>query len=743
MENKVLICGHRSFVATGLAERFIENGINCDCFSRGIPNRNGNIVTGDVVCMAENNFLSDYDTVINFIILKDKDIVSNIDYIKSLLCFCEKCGAKHLIQISSISVYANDASYVNEDSPIEQIQQNKGGYAGIKIEVDRYLENNCPKGISLSFVRPGFVYDKDHIASKSGILFSILGMPILFGDKKTSLPLIRRDRVHKALIKIVSSSLKERVFLLLNSDKTEGSKYNFVKNEWDIKPIVLPGWAMLPLSRWLWRLGILKERHYMRVAGLFKRTWFDSRKTEAVLGFSFGKSKIAVVGAGTYGSYTATLLSRIYPHEEIFLYDVGNKHLKTEKEIGYLSHISNAPYEGLQKARFFGFGGASAKWGGQLLTFSDSDFSSPNKYLTGIVLLNKKWKDTVLSRFGLSNKAIDVKLDDHLFCKTGIWLSYFHRNLFKYFRVAENSKIKIISDCRITKFLHKDTHVTGFEYINNGKLQIASYDHYFLTTGAFESCRILLNSGMVENNYMTFSDHLSQRAFKVMGSPKMGKEDFTFRMQGASLITKRFVGEIDGYSFYSQPINNEEFPFFKDLKSLLFGHRFSAKLIGNIFRNIPECIALVWCMLVLKKLYVYKNEFYLQIDIEAPQESGIVSLRNERDEYGEKSIDVNLSILPQTGELFTRARDYIKAYLDANGVKYEELPFSTTAEKYEDVYHPFGMFCNFKDVDDFFYHFDNMLVVNTGVLPRAGGINSTCAVLPLVEEYLNSKMKFV
>ena len=31
-------------------------------------------------------------------------------------------------------------------------------------------------------------------------------------------------------------------------------------------------------------------------------------------------------------------------------------------------------------------------------------------------------------------------------------------------------------------------------------------------------------------------------------------------------------------------------------------------------------------------------------------------------------------------------------------------------------------------------HFDNMLVVNTGVLPRAGGINSTCAVLPLVEE---------
>ena len=50
------------------------------------------------------------------------------------------------------------------------------------------------------------------------------------------------------------------------------------------------------------------------------------------------------------------------------------------------------------------------------------------------------------------------------------------------------------------------------------------------------------------------------------------------------------------------------------------------------------------------------------------------------------------------------------------------------------------MFCDFKSADDYFTHFDNMLVVNTGVLPRAGGINSTCAVLPLVEEYINNRM---
>lgn len=161
----------------------------------------------------------------------------------------------------------------------------------------------------------------------------------------------------------------------------------------------------------------------------------------------------------------------------------------------------------------------------------------------------------------------------------------------------------------------------------------------------------------------------------------------------------------------------------------------------NIIKNIPSCIAFAWNMIIFKRMYIYKNEFYLQIDIEAPRESGRMSMNNEKDAFGERSVDVDLTIMPKTGELFTKARACVKSYLDKNGVVYEELPFSTSAEKYEDVYHPFGMFCDFNSVEDYFQRFENMLVVNTGVLPRAGGINSTCAVLPLVEEYVNNVME--
>lgn len=743
MKKQVLICGHRSFVATGLSKYLEVNGIDNDCFSRGGEMRENNIITGDVMNMKNNKYLDSYDTVINFILLKGESIEKNIDYINSLLEFCKNRNVRHLIQISSISVYPNESKYVNEDSEIERKWQNKGGYASIKVAVDHYLIDHPVEGLSISFVRPGYIYTKNHEPSKAGILISKFGLNILLGDKHTTLPLICREKLHEALLNIIKTDKKENVYLILNSDRTEGTKYNFVSQQWNINPICLPYSMFMSIAKFLKAIGIFKMRHYLKVVGLFKRTWFDSRRTEQNLGISFYKRKFAVIGAGTYGSYISNLLSIVFPHEVIDLYDVGNEDLKDESGIGYLSHINKAPYEGLQKARFFGYGGASVKWGGQLLTFSKNDFNHPDKFLEDIVDIDIKYKDTVLSRFNLKNKYPEKRINENLFTKTGIWLSYFHRNLFKHFHIKHNKKINLIPNSRITKILKDGNNIIGLECIQNGiKKTISGYNKYFLCTGAFESSRLLINSDLsIVKEKMNFSDHLSQRAFKVKSGTIMGGIDFRFLVQGASLVTKRFVGEIDGYSFYSQPICNEDFPFFRDLKKLLFGHKLRVSLVFNIIKNIPQCLAFAWYMLVLKKMYVYNNEFYLQIDIEAPRESGEISLNEELDRFNEKSINVDLSIMPKTGELFTKARAIIKEFLDENGVVYEELPFSTTAEKYEDVYHPFGMFCDFKDINEYYNHFDNMLVVNTGVLPRAGGINSTCAVFPIVEEYINNYMQ--
>ena len=269
MEKKILICGHRSFVATGLINKFKTAGIDFDCFSRGKEERNGNVVTGDVFLMHQNSELSEnYDTVVNYILLKGKSVEENIQYCQSLLQFCKDKHVKNLIQISSISVYPNESLEVDETSAIEEDYHNKGGYASIKVAVDHYLMEHPIGGLQVSFVRPGYIYTKNQDISKAGILVSKFGLNILLGDKRTTLPLICREKIHEALLRIIQTDKKESVYLLLNKDKEEGTKYNFVTRQWNVKPICLPYFFLMIIAKGLKSIGIAKQHHYLKVVGL-------------------------------------------------------------------------------------------------------------------------------------------------------------------------------------------------------------------------------------------------------------------------------------------------------------------------------------------------------------------------------------------------------------------------------------------------------------------------------------------
>ncbi|MDR0605629.1 MAG: hypothetical protein LBG80_15125 [Bacteroidales bacterium] len=452
--------------------------------------------------------------------------------------------------------------------------------------------------------------------------------------------------------------------------------------------------------------------------------------------------KVAIIGSGAYGSYIAHVLAEKNPTAEIHIYEVGNSSIKNESQIGYLSNILGAPYHALSKGRFFGYGGATVKWGGQLFTFSHNDFTYSSSFLQGIVALNEKYKRRVLSRFKLINEDEEKHLTDQLFLKTGIWLGYFDRNLFNYFKIKRKKQVVLYPSSRIIKLLFKNQHVIGFEYIHKGNLKTAGdYDHYFLTAGAFESGRILLKSGIVSNGHLLFSDHLSQRAFKIKSGTKIGKTDFSFKVKGTSLITKRMIGEIDSVSFYAHPIFNSEFPFFQNLKKFLFGRHFSMQLITEIVKDIPACMTFTWNILVKKRLHVYKNEWYLQIDMENPVNSGKITISKDKDMFEENGLDIDFTIGEHTDSLFAKAKDVVKDYLDEYNVKYEIVNEATNVEKYEDTYHPFGIYSDFSSIEDYFARFSNLLIISTGILPRAGGINSTCAMFPIIEEYVENYLK--
>ncbi|WP_158847893.1 hypothetical protein [Algibacter sp. L1A34] len=449
---------------------------------------------------------------------------------------------------------------------------------------------------------------------------------------------------------------------------------------------------------------------------------------------------ICVMGAGAYGSYTIDALLEKYPKATITLFDVGDAAIKSEKEIGYFSSLKSRVYKGLSDGRFFGFGGATEKWGGQLLTYTENDFSNPNPFMTDVVKLNEKHKESMLKKFNITNNYKENFVTNTLFTKTGVWLSVFNRNFFKIFKIQQRKQVTIISNARVSKIAtNGEKKITKVHYIKNGVEQEASFDYYFLTTGAFESARILLSSGLIPEKKVYFSDHLSQKVFKIKKNTSIGKENFVFKMKGFSLITKRLIGEYDNCSFYVHPVFNMDFPFFQSLKTILFKKQVTLKAIKNIIINIPQAIGFGWAVLFHRRIYVYKNEWFLYIDIDNPTNDSFVSLSKEKDTFGINGLEVTYNIGENAAVVYRNAKDQVVEHLKNSKVDFEILAEEIDVQNTEDIYHPHKMF-HYENIDSYFNEYDNMLLVNTGILPRSGGINPTAALLPILDEFINEKL---
>ena len=488
----------------------------------------------------------------------------------------------------------------------------------------------------------------------------------------------------------------------------------------------------------LYHVKIFNIRHVSLIKGLFKDTYYDASESEYSLQMSFYPNSIAVIGAGAYGSYTIhTLIEAGVNPRNITLIDVGNEQLKDEDGIGYGTTLLGATYTGLKKGRFFGLGGATGKWGGQLLLFTKNDIQNPSQFMHDIIRLNLKYRKKVFQKFSITNLFKEVRKEDKLFVKTGVWLGYFSRNLFSYFRLHK-THIFIKKGVRLSKFLHDGKNINGIEFITKQKVKkYGFYNQYFLCTGAFESNRIILSSNLCEKDKISFSDHLSQRVFEVYDRPIIGGEDFYFRVNGTSLITKRLIGEIDNISFFANPIYNAEFPFFQNLKKILFKKEFNINLLKSILLDFPSIFYFIWNLCIQHRIYVYKGIWHIYIDIENPSDLSYLKLSQQKDEWGINKLDVFFEIPQKANAIYAEAKKIISIYLNKNSIRYKICIDKIHAEKSEDTYHPYGMFLSdSRSIDDFFNHFSNMLVVNTGILPRAGGINTTASCFPIIEEYI-------
>ncbi len=283
---RILLCGASSFVANGFEDVMKNMGFVSDTFSRGTESRNGDIVYGKYINIASNKFLNDnYDIVINFAVLKDDTVENNIRYIKSLLKLCAEKKVKKLIHFSTIMNYDYNLTNVTEDANIETLDKtSKKGYAEIKIAVDNYLlsvKDTLP--FELIMVRPGYVLADNRPCPFIKPL--PCGFAVIKGNKKSKQPIVRREDIHEALIKIINTENNDAVYHLFPNDKM--TKYRYAKLLGYKHIIVMPKLIFRSIPHLLTKLGIISKSLYSRFDGMYIESDFSSERTEEKLNIKF------------------------------------------------------------------------------------------------------------------------------------------------------------------------------------------------------------------------------------------------------------------------------------------------------------------------------------------------------------------------------------------------------------------------------------------------------------------------
>ena len=463
------------------------------------------------------------------------------------------------------------------------------------------------------------------------------------------------------------------------------------------------------------------------------------------------KKKICIIGLGTFGSYLLKRLLEIYGDDiEITVIEIGNRKTRSESEIGLDSIAENSNVS--RAGRYFGLGGTSARWGGQVLFFDKRDNPEKDETWREIVRINDQYKDLVLKNLLGENGKFDLAENDKNI-KTGIWLKYVKRNLFKRLQKKELKKINLITDHRVVDLILENNKIKKVTCkARDGRLKEIEADVFYLTAGALESCRLLLNlnekTGVLNNTEIgkNFGDHISTELFWVKNAaPILAGVDFTPRLHKGSLITRRMIVVTEkGVVGFLHGVFNKDVKAFKFLKEILFGKRETTVTFSEFIGGFIFLGKFIFHLLFKNKLYVDKNQWSLQLDMEQPvPNQNRLSIAEKKDQYKEGVLKIDWDISQNDLSAIAEMRKKIEGLLQKDNLEYTPLynPASTS-NKVEDVYHPVGCLRvgnDSKAVVDFkgqVKGVENLFHFSTGIFPSAKSINPSAAVCCFVEHAL-------
>lgn len=491
------------------------------------------------------------------------------------------------------------------------------------------------------------------------------------------------------------------------------------------------------------------------------------------------RADVCVVGAGAAGIYLAVALARLGVN--VVLLEAGPSRCVSAEIAGFEASFEASPYLGATEGRFFGMGGTTGRWGGQLVPHTDHDLrcgtdsaatwkcilESVSTHAAGVLQNLGYRKDPEFSNYAqqVLGSTADALRASGLAAQAGLVMPFRLKNLVRLLSTTGEKRSLRVFYNAVVKSWTPSSEAGGNTRIiyalaesgNQRQLEVSATD-FVLAAGAIESTRILLeiDSTTVRRVLRPSSvvgrhlgDHVSVSIADVAPeSLEVAARLFAPRFSGAWMRSFRFLEAAPpklaprAFAHFVFGNQSEGFKLVKEVLGAFQARRMPRIPATIAIAGLSDVGRIAYQRLVKSSLHVPKGTpVHLRLDLEqVPDRENCIRLADEVDALGRRLASIRWQVSDRDHALIRETSERILSNWQGERAGLPRLlPVRTEGggSKPHDAYHPVGT-CRMGEDENAVVDHDlrvhglkNLWVCSTAVLPSAGTANPTFTMLCL------------
>ena len=311
---RVCLTGGTGFIGQALVKRLLADGAQVRVLARTSPRADAlasqgvEIVTGDVAdADAIRRVVEGGEIIIHAAAMVDahgsrqKFFDANVRGTDAVLQASLRAKPRRIIYLSSITVYGplRDDEWIDEDTPFDQLPEERDFYAQSKIEADRLaLRFAKHSSVPLTILRPGIVFGPGRPLPTALLGARVGTFDIVFGRPNQPFPLNYIENLADAVeLARREPENDSRQYIVLDDERLTLGQYHAARTAitktkttfWPSQPIVMAATITHPLARLIPAdAGAFSRRQMIRAS---EERYYSTRRIREELNW---KPKIAL-----------------------------------------------------------------------------------------------------------------------------------------------------------------------------------------------------------------------------------------------------------------------------------------------------------------------------------------------------------------------------------------------------------------------------------------------------------------